>query len=98
VAGELLRGKASSAHHKRAKPNGFSIEGTVLREIGATKPHECSIPRHNWRMNQRAKLSTPCVISHRALAGMVQSNGVYLPRQALIVSASIAARQINAYR
>jgi hypothetical protein len=49
-------------------------------------------------MHQRAKLSIPCVISHRALAEVVQSNGVYPPREALIVSASIAARQINAYR
>jgi hypothetical protein len=98
VAGELPRDKASSAHHKRAKPNGFSIAGTVLREIAVTKPHERSIPRHNCRMHQRAKLSIPCVIRHRALAGVVQSNGVYPPRQALIVSVSMAARQINAYR
>jgi hypothetical protein len=89
---------ASSAHHKCAKPNGFSIEYDVLREIAATKPPESSIPRHNWRMRQRAKLSTSCVISHRALAAVVLSSGVYLPRQALIVSASFAARQINAHR
>jgi hypothetical protein len=97
LAEELPRGKVSSAHHRRTKPARPSIKGYVLREIGETKPHECLIPRHNWRMHQRVKLSTSAV-SHRALAGVVQSNGVYPPRQALIVSAGIAARQIKAYR
>jgi hypothetical protein len=49
-------------------------------------------------MHQRAKLSTFSVICLRASAGVVESNGVYPPRQALIVSARIAAQQIIAHR
>jgi hypothetical protein len=48
-------------------------------------------------MYPRSKLSIPFLISHRDLAKFVQSNGAYPPWQVLTVSASIAARQINAY-
>nr|MDP2189754.1 hypothetical protein [Rhodoferax sp.] len=59
---------------------------------------ETTKPRHNLRMQSGASVLTPYASATATLWAAVQSNKVYLPQEALLVSVSLASRQINAIR